>query len=274
MWYSVPYRQNAHVPVFGHPTSRANFCEEDYIVSGWIAEFVNTLTNIAYILYAMQGLRRARALKAPLSSRFLYYGLAGVGVCSALFHGLLKYPAQMGDDTSMQVATALVVHRAMTYDRGSNYARTFAAGLASLLALETAYHAINDEQTVHDLTFVVQIAVVAFKTRSLIKSRVTAARDKLMLQRLTVLGAACFGIGYLLWQLDFIYCGTLSATKRQWGLPGGFLLELHGWWHILTAGGAFIFISMIDSLTQEHVDLSGAPFAWLSAPLQQPAKQH
>ncbi|KAK6433756.1 hypothetical protein LTR95_010064 [Oleoguttula sp. CCFEE 5521] len=239
---------------------------------GWIAEFVNTLTNIAYIPYAIQGLRQARALRASLSSQILYYGFAGVGVCSALFHGLLKYSAQMGDETSMQVATALVVHRAMSCGRGASHARILAAGLASLLVLETAYHAINDEQTVHDLTFVMQIAVVAFKTRSLIKSRVTTAREKLMLQRLTVLGAACFGIGYLLWQLDFIYCGALNATKRQWGLPWGFLLEFHGWWHVLTAIGAFVFISIID-LTQELVDLSGAPFAWLTVSLQQPAKQ-
>ncbi|OQO00663.1 hypothetical protein B0A48_13153 [Cryoendolithus antarcticus] len=270
---ALPYRQHAHAPLFGQPTSRANFCEEDYIITGWIAEFVNTLTNIAYILYAIQGIRRARARRAPLSSQVLYYGLAGVGVCSALFHGLLKYPAQMGDDTSMQVATALVVHRAMTYGRGRGYARILAVGLASLLALETAYHAINNEQTVHDLAFVVQIAVVAFKTRSLIQTRVTASRDKLVLQRLTLLGAACFGIGYLLWQLDFIYCGSLNARKRQWGLPWSFLLELHGWWHVLTAVGAFVFISIVDRLTQDEVDLSGAPFNWRGGALEGRVKQ-
>lgn len=41
-------------------------------------------------------------------------------------------------------------------------------------------------------------------------------------------------------------------------------MEFHGWWHILTAVGAYVFMAMVDSLTQAIVDLSGEPFAWFS----------
>jgi len=77
-------------------------------------------------------------------------------------------------------------------------------------------------------------------------------------------GTACFIFGYLLWQLDFIYCAQLTTWKRAIGMPWSFLLEFHGWWHILTAIGAYVFMVMVDSLTQEFVDLSGGPFAWFS----------
>jgi dihydroceramidase len=47
-------------------------------------------------------------------------------------------------------------------------------------------------------------------------------------------------------------------------MPWSFVLEFHGWWHILTAVGAYVFMVMVDSLTQDVVDLSGGPFAWFS----------
>lgn len=72
----------------------------------------------------------------------------------------------------------------------------------------------------------------------------------------------CFLFGYTLWQLDFIYCSQLTSWKRAMGMPWGFLLEFHGWWHILTAVGAYVFMVMVDGLTQENVVMSGGPFAW------------
>lgn len=60
--------------------------------------------------------------------------------------------------------------------------------------------------------------------------------------------------GYLLWQLDFIFCSELTALKHAVGIPWGFLLELHGWWHILTAIGAHTFMVMVDGLTREKIE--------------------
>jgi dihydroceramidase len=68
-----------------------------------------------------------------------------------------------------------------------------------------------------------------------------------------------------LWQLDFIFCSELTAWKRAIGMPWGFLLEFHGWWHVLTAVGAYVFMVMVDSLTQDTVVLSGGPFAWFGS---------
>lgn len=48
------------------------------------------------------------------------------------------------------------------------------------------------------------------------------------------------------------------------GMPWSFVIEFHGWWHIFTAIGAYVFMVMVDSLTQDVVDLSGGPFTWLS----------
>jgi hypothetical protein len=46
--------------------------------------------------------------------------------------------------------------------------------------------------------------------------------------RLTVT-AVCAVTGYLVWNLDFVYCSQLHAFRSVVGIPLGFMSELHGW---------------------------------------------
>jgi hypothetical protein len=71
------------------------------------------------------------------------------------------------------------------------------------------------------------------------------------------------GLGYFLWQIDGIYCEELTASKRAIGMPWSFLLEMHGWWHVFTAIGAYVFMIMVDSLTRERPEVHGDPLTWL-----------
>ena len=46
-------------------------------------------------------------------------------------------------------------------------------------------------------------------------------------------------------------------------MPLGILLELHGWWHILTAIASYTFMAMIEFLTcPEHDESHGLGFKW------------
>jgi hypothetical protein len=46
-----------------------------------------------------------------------------------------------------------------------------------------------------------------------------------------------FLAGFIIWNMDNIYCHSLTRTKRKILLPWSMLLEGHGWWHILTGLG-------------------------------------
>lgn len=35
-------------------------------------------------------------------------------------------------------------------------------------------------------------------------------------------------------------------------MPWGFFLEMHGWWHVLTAVGVYIFIALVEFLTSDE----------------------
>jgi hypothetical protein len=52
------------------------------------------------VFYAYQGLRRRRTAETSWASDSLYYSLAVVGLCSAFFHGLVKFYAQLGESYS------------------------------------------------------------------------------------------------------------------------------------------------------------------------------
>lgn len=69
--------------------------------------------------------------------------------------------------------------------------------------------------------------------------------------------------GYVLWQVDFRYCSELTQQKRAVGMPWSFVFEFHGWWHVLTAAGAYTFMALVESLTQEHVVVSARPFGFV-----------
>ena len=65
---------------------------------------------------------------------------------------------------------------------------------------------------------------------------------------------ACFVVGIVLWRFDFVFCDTLTAMKHAIGMPWSYALELHGWWHVLTAVGAYVFMVMVDDLTTNGGD--------------------
>jgi dihydroceramidase len=60
-----------------------------------------------------------------------------------------------------------------------------------------------------------------------------------------------FGSGFALWNVDNVYCGSITNVKRSIGLPWAFVIELHGWWHILTGIGAYICILVFYSALSE-----------------------
>lgn len=56
-------------------------------------------------------------------------------------------------------------------------------------------------------------------------------------------GVLMFSAGFLIWNVDNIFCRHLTATKNQILLPWSALLEGHGWWHILTGLGETAFLA-------------------------------
>ncbi|KAJ5216662.1 alkaline phytoceramidase [Penicillium citrinum] len=258
---------------WGSPTSKANFCETDYAVSRYIAEFINSLSNVIYIIYGIYGLRqlRSKAMRSKVNKygdplRALpYWGLIAVGLCSFAFHLSLKYYTQMMDDLSMHFTTTPVLHRVLTANSNRRESIIIAMVLSFVLLVLIAFHTITNELIVHSVSFVGTVTIIGIRTVRLVQSRTLPdSNGRRQIWGMVRFGAVIFNVGYWLWLVDQWACGFLTKAREAIGLPWAFVLELHGWWHICTGIGAYIFIAVVDHLVSGEAtrNIQQSSFAW------------
>ncbi|TVY29219.1 Alkaline ceramidase [Lachnellula hyalina] len=140
---------------------------------------------------------------------------------------------------------------------------THGAILSAAMTAFSTWHCVTDELVMHSALFGVMIAAIGIKTRSIISARVSDPIVRADVKSLATWGAAIFVSGFVIWNIDTMLCAHLTAMKRSMGMPWSFALELHGWWHLFTGLGAYIFIALVEYLTSEEAGQSlSARFAW------------
>ncbi|CAI6073397.1 unnamed protein product [Clonostachys chloroleuca] len=246
---------HAHAPFWGAQTSYLNFCEEDYAITRYIAEFINTLSSITFILYGLYGLLYTRQRKNARSPVLLYYGLIGIGVCSGGYHMTLKYHTQMSDELSMHLLTTPLVYRLLTFNATPEKTRLVGIVLTILFTVVMVTHMVMDEFLLHATTFALAIYVIVTRSRRIIPQQCPDPKVRKSIQNVSTFGLVCFAAGYSVWLVDQYVCNVLIDTRRSVGLPLAFLLELHGWWHVLTAIGGYVAVATVDLITSGELVL-------------------
>ncbi|KAJ7418207.1 Alkaline ceramidase 3 [Willisornis vidua] len=209
---------------WGSPTSTLEWCEENYAVSSYIAEFWNTVSNLIFILPPIYG--AIQTYRDGLEKRYLaaYLCLTGwsrgvmvstldsesqgpVGLGSWCFHMTLKY--------EMQVYLNLkepVFHQVMY------------GTLVSIIVLRSVYIVLWVYPWLRGLGYT----------------------------SLTV-----FLMGFFLWNVDNIFCDKLRALREKMPPVVGAVTQFHAWWHILTGLGSYLHILL--SLSASSVSISNTP---------------
>lgn len=75
-----------------------------------------------------------------------------------------------------------------------------------------------------------------------------------------------FVAGSIAFNVDRNYCAQLRAMREVVGIPLGFVLEMHAWWHIGSGLGVYYFVVLIEYL-RLYLGTSGAEVTlqWESA---------
>ncbi|KAF7560776.1 hypothetical protein G7046_g3362 [Stylonectria norvegica] len=110
---------------------------------------------------------------------------------------------------------------------------------------------------IHVAAFISQLTIIWPRTVQLVYYRGRSADEKRQLMALWWKAVAALGTGYALWHVDLEFCDALRSVRAMVGLPFAWTLELHGWWHILTAIGASQYMQLIRKLTEETVPEKG-----------------
>ena len=65
---------------WGSVTSTLDWCEENYMVSHYVAEFFNTLSNLPFLIYAIWGFYSVYTSRCEKRFYYAYSGLMLVGL--------------------------------------------------------------------------------------------------------------------------------------------------------------------------------------------------
>jgi dihydroceramidase len=243
--------------VWGPVTATLDWCEANYQFSPRIAEMANTFSNLFCIGIALYGGLMARQESLPTRFSTGYIGVALVGIGSFAFHATLLFEAQLADELPMIYTASYSVF--LLSDTGPGFgisswrSRCIIFVLVSLNLLFTLTYVANRNPVYHQFVFGVVVALTSVRTAFLLgwsdSAREIPPEKRAVIKGFFWTGVATFALGFVVWNLDNIYCDTLTQWKRSIGWPLAFLLEGHSWWHILTAAGTYLKIVGILYLT-------------------------
>jgi alkaline ceramidase len=204
-------------------SSPVDWCEENYTVSSYIAEFTNTISNTPFftipVLCIISGVWRSYARYASLGAYVQFFLIFMVGVSSAYFHASLSFLGQMMDELGILWLLCFsysffVPNRYRPKIFMGSKSHVIALFVASVLTVA----GFAAPQLNAYALFIIGTPVLVMKVCEL-----TLYRDPVTAKMTQVaLGRSLLGI--CVWVADKVMCSLWISLK----IPG-----LHNIWHIL-----------------------------------------
>ena len=181
-----------------------NYCEPDYSISPYVAEFFNTATNLSFILAAVYAFAQCRRFHLPFRFTLLATAVLLTGLFSAVYHATLTWAGLKLDELSENLVFITLIHMHRPLVVTAVHAVVAAVGVLF----------------VHVLLFcelhIVGVSVVTIYHYASVMKEVPEIKGPFLRGlALSIVGEAC-------WVVDHLACESVS---RQW--------QLHGWWHVL-----------------------------------------
>jgi len=210
-------------------TATIDWCEPNYAVVPYIAEFWNTLSSVVMVLLGACGITFAAWVKCPkfCATQFAFLALVGVG--STLFHATLDIYAQMLDEIPMMWHTLAIIEFNRSLLRGT-YRDAILPSWPFIAwgALLSVIHAK------FQFVLVFQVHFIVITLYSIVQMAQLAARHPMYahMARMQLLVAS---MGAIAWLMDHhrIHCDTLY---------------LHAWWHVLVGFATFAGLCMTTDI--------------------------
>uniref|UniRef100_A0A8C6SK24 Alkaline ceramidase n=1 Tax=Neogobius melanostomus TaxID=47308 RepID=A0A8C6SK24_9GOBI len=208
---------------WGRPTSTLDWCEENYVISHHIAEFWNTVSNLIMIIPPICG--AIQTYRDGLEFRYIcsFIGLTAVGIGSWCFHMTLLYEMQLLDELPMIYSTCVFVYCLYECFKQEKTISFFLIALLLLFSVSV---------------ILCRRLITAYYLITMLYSLYCECRVYPWLKPLCYTSLGIFMLGFLLWNIDNIFCDSLRNTA-----PGvGVVTQFHAWWHIFTGLGSYLHI--------------------------------
>jgi dihydroceramidase len=211
------------------------------VVSYYIAEFWNTISNFNFIgigLYAAWNCYRLKAEFRDYVTALSAIVIVGLG--SMLFHSTLWYSFQLADELPIIYGTCSLVYCFVNleHDRYSVLSGTLLTVYSIIVTIVyewTRYPPffIN----AHGVLVFLSVAIPFYQIQRL-KRRYPSQAKQMIFIHLYNLVVYLFAFG-VIWQIDNGYCDQLREWRNRMPFGLGELSQLHAWWHILSGIGVY-----------------------------------
>lgn len=264
-----PYPPEPSEGYWGAITSTIDWCEENYVVSPYIAEWSNTISNGCFVILALY--TTYCSIRNGLEFRFhlIGFGFALVGVGSWLFHMTLQYRYQLLDELPMIYATCIPTWSLLCETRDTlnpnsrisnvTLRRQVKVGLylTTFVFVLTLIYLITKIPEIHQTVYGAFTIIVVLLSGKYTHDYVRDDLARRCMYQCMILGMVFFSLGFIFWNLDNQLCSLWIHIRREWlKLPLGVFLELHGWWHFLTSIGVYCYIVFLQYLRIQTQGLS------------------
>ena len=183
---------------------------------------------------------------------FMSLTLLNLGIGSFLFHASLRQTLQFVDDLSMIILAWSLLQSVAVVRQSPQKARALSVFLGLVVSLFCAFYVWSGKIIYQVIAFATMIGLVALRSQYLYHWKPILSKDKCRsLNKRTWQSIFTCLFAYAIWNVDLEFCAQLRAIREQIGLPWAWLLELHGWWHILTAIGASLFMNVAREIHGE-----------------------
>jgi dihydroceramidase len=212
-------------------TSSIDWCERNYVITKYIAEFWNCMSS--FVMCILAGILIIRGLYNRIEKRFLLlslsFGLVGFG--SAYFHGTLTHVGQMADELPMVYSMIIwwfILYRMDKFKKLNNKLFLF-----DILILFGIFYGVLCTY-IHSLkTFVIifQLHFTLMVLGGIIKLIYLYQKMQYHINSIMYLIMAYVGLlipAIICWIIDQQLCERMNDI-------GGFNPQLHAWWHIICA---------------------------------------
>jgi len=221
---------------WGKPSANIDWCEDNYAVSPYIAEFYNALSSTSYLITSVVG--AWLTLKYKLEQRFLvcFTAIFIMGAGSIAFHATLLRTTQILDEIPLIFSALTFIYILGTmedeiYEKDLELRewknRKLGCMLIAIgLAISAVYFIFPENPAILQGAFVVLVCYVTWTTfYTYMKFRVDTRYPEA--KQLLEVAMFSFMIACLLWLIEPRVCHSVG-----W-------LNLHAWWHLLSCYGVY-----------------------------------
>ncbi|WVQ96828.1 hypothetical protein IAU59_003935 [Kwoniella sp. CBS 9459] len=245
---------------WGEHTSTIDWCEINYAHTPYVAETINTLTNLPSILLGLYGFFSTLHNGLPTRYSICYLGLSLIGIGSFGFHMSLRWEWQLMDELPMIYVVSYAAFLVLETSPGLDFKYGIVGPLVMIVwdIFVTVSYIYLPNPVYHQVAFALILLTTTTRTvyLSLALPKTHPARSKI--GSTMAWGIATFALGFAIWNVDNVFCETLRTIRDFLG-PLGVFVEGHAYWHLMTGYGSFLIFTASVLL---HLAIKVSPDAY------------